>query len=832
MARPAAAPPPASSWATARARERASPEEYVPYLGHASPAAVLLDGGGGLLGMLRLAGVAWETADADEVNARHARLNTVLRNVASERLSLSVIVARTHADPAAVGNADAALPADAGGGGGGGATFGRALAGAYAARLADRSLYENHTFLAVLRRPGGAAAATAAAGSAARWFGRRSAAAPSASAADLRAHEDVVAQLAADLAPYGPVRLGLREGPGGVAFSEVAEALRLALTGERLPVPLVAGHLGAAMYTDRAIVGREAVELRGPGGSSFAAVLSAREYPASTWPGQLDAFLSAPYRGTLVQTFGFLSKPGGHGVLTRKQNQMLGVGDKAASQREALADAADALQSNAFVMGDHHLSLMVLAESLPRLAEAAASARRDLAEAGVVVAREDLALEAAYWAQLPGNARLRARPGVITSRNFAALAPLHGYPAGAARGHWGAPAAVFRASGGTPYRFHLHVGDIGNAAVFGPTGSGKTTFLGFVLAMLAEGNGARVVFFDKDRGAEILARALGGTYLALPSGRPTGLAPLKALTADPADLGFLASWVRGLVSSQAGEGADAAGLSPEDERRIEQGLSAVMRLPPEARSLSELRAFLGQSDPAGAGARLERWCAGRALGWAFDGEADLVGIGGDGNAARFLGFDMTAVLDDPAVRGPAMAYLFHRVEALLDGSRVVVAIDEFWKALADPAFRGMVNDKLKTIRKLNGAVVLGTQSPRDALSSPIAHSLVEQCPTKVLMPNPRASAEDYRGGLKLTAPEFRMVREDLAACGGRGGFLLKQGVHSVACDLDLRGMDDFVAVLSGRRSTVALMERLREAHGPEPGEWLPHFMARWREAEA
>src|SRR3954469_724343 len=88
---------------------------------------------------------------------------------------------------------------------------------------------------------------------------------------------------------------------------------------------------------------------------------------------------------------------------------------------------------------------------------------------------------------------------------------------------------------------------------------------------------------------------------------------------------------------------------------------------------------------------------------------------------------MTALLDDPDVRGPAMAYLFHRVEALVDGRRLVVAIDEFWKALADPAFRDMVNDKLKTIRKRNGVLILATQSPRDALNSPIAHSIIEQC---------------------------------------------------------------------------------------------------------
>jgi type IV secretion system protein VirB4 len=84
--------------------------------------------------------------------------------------------------------------------------------------------------------------------------------------------------------------------------------------------------------------------------------------------------------------------------------------------------------------------------------------------------------------------------------------------------------------------------------------------------------------------------------------------------------------------------------------------------------------------------------------------------------------------------------------------------------------------------------------------------------------------------LKLTEPEFLAIREDLTAGGRR--FLLKQGSVSVACELDLTGLDDLVAVLSGRARTVRLMERLIEAHGPAPEEWLPAFRREWRRSAA
>jgi type IV secretion system protein VirB4 len=760
--------------------------------------------------MIRLDGVPFETADPMEVNSRHAQRNILLRNIASRRIVLATHVVRSLADGTEYPQAECA------------SGFARELDKAYRDRLMSNRLFRNELFLSVLLRSASSASVTE--GNIAALFARRKRGDRSraASPANLEALGNVVSTMLYELSAYGAHQLALREA-NGIMFSELAEALRLVLTGEHLPVPLVNGHLGGAIYTDRVIVGREAIEIRSPGGSTYAAAFGLREYPASTWPGMFDTVLGAPYRCVLTQSFGFLNKQAAQNIMTRKQNQMVAAQDKAASQTAALTEAADLLASNAFVMGDHHLTLVTLADSLDNLRAVAARARRDLAESGAVITREDLALEAAYWAQLPGNMKLRTRPGAISSRNFAAMASLHNYPSGASRGYWGEPLTVFRSTGGTAYCFHLHaptetVKDLGNVFLAGPAGSGKTTLMLF-LATMAERQGAQVVFFDKDRGGEILARAVGGTYLVLPSGEPSGLAPLKALSTAPADVEFLKELVKALVLEP---GKD---MLPEQERRLELGVRSVLALPPEARSFSELRAFLGQSDPEGPGAKLDKWCKSGTLGWVLDNDADFVSLN-----APFLGFDITAVLDDPVTRGPILSYLFHRVESLLDGRRLVLAIDEFWKVLLDPGFRDLVNDKLKTIRKLNGLVLLGTQSPADALRSPIAHSIIEQCPTQILMPNTRADAKDYRDGLKLTEPEYLAVREDLTVGGRR--FLLKQGNASVACELDLSDLDDLVAVLSGRASTVRLMERLIAEVGPEPAAWLPHFRRQWRSAAA
>ena len=177
-----------------------------------------------------------------------------------------------------------------------------------------------------------------------------------------------------------------------------------------------------------------------------------------------------------------------------------------------------------------------------------------------------------YWAQFPGNFRLRARPAAINSRNFAALAPFHTHPAGKADGnHWGSAVALLRTSAGSPYHFNFHAGDVGHTFICGPSGSGKTVVQNFMLAQL-EKLGAQQVFIDKDRGAEIFVRACGGVYLTLKTGEPSGFAPFKALDYTPANRAFLASLVRKIATPPD------RSLTAQEDRARSRRRSAPWRL--------------------------------------------------------------------------------------------------------------------------------------------------------------------------------------------------------------------------------------------------------------
>ena len=72
------------SVAALKAREL-EPETFVPYVRHVDETTIALDSRG-LMVMLVLDGVSFETADPLDLNGLHRDLNTLYRNIADERL--------------------------------------------------------------------------------------------------------------------------------------------------------------------------------------------------------------------------------------------------------------------------------------------------------------------------------------------------------------------------------------------------------------------------------------------------------------------------------------------------------------------------------------------------------------------------------------------------------------------------------------------------------------------------------------------------------------------------------------------------------------------------
>ena len=89
--------------------------------------------------------------------------------------------------------------------------------------------------------------------------------------------------------------------------------------------------------------------------------------------------------------------------------------------------------------------------------------------------------------------------------------------------------------------------------------------------------------FDKDRGAEIFIRAIGGRYDVLRPGQPTGLNPLH-LPDTAENRAFLAQWLERLANPEN------APLDPEERALIVDAIDANFSEPPEHRPEPEAAA--------------------------------------------------------------------------------------------------------------------------------------------------------------------------------------------------------------------------------------------------
>jgi len=796
-------------------------ERCIPYTAHVADSVVRTDSGD-YLQVFRLGGASFESADDAELNNWHERLNVLWRNIASPNVALWTHIVRRR-ERIVTGSRKRSSCAEG---------FADALASKYERRLSGETLMSNELYLSIFYRPTAGIASNLVAKALARSQ-RHGSRLELLDALD--ACEKLAQTFSASASRYEPERLGVYAASGR-HFSRLLEFLALLINGEWQPIPLPRASIAEVLATTRPLFGGEALEYRTPTETRVGAMLGIKEYPTPTTVGMYNTLLSAPFPFVLTQSFSFLTKTTGQGLMQRQYHRMSNAGDFAVSQAEELKDALDALTSNEFVMGDHHFTLQVLADApegkrgeadtqrLKILNDHVALARSLLADTGMTVAREDLALEAAFWAQLPGNFPMRPRKAPITSRNFSGMAPFHNYPAGRATGnHWGDALTLLVTSARSPYYFSLHASDptdpdggsrkdTGHTCICGPTGSGKTVFIGFLVAMLSR-QGATQVIFDKDRGLEILVRALKGEYLPLRNGAPTGFNPLQ-LPPTAANVEFLKTWLRALLRGQP--------PSTREEADLDQALRGTLALDASARRLSRLIEFTDPTKPEGIHARLARWCesTGGDYAWVFDNVTDSV-------TQRLtaghpvIGFDVTEFLDHDVTRSPVTLYLFHLVRQLLDGRRLVCWMDEFWRLLADPAFENFAKDGPKTWRKLNGVMCLATQSASDVLQSPISRTIIEQTPTKIFFPNVDANADDYIGGFGLTEREFKLLKEQLEP--GSRMFLVKQGHHSIVCQLDLKGFNAELAVISGRASEVERMHRLIAEHGSDPALWLPSF---------
>jgi type IV secretion system protein VirB4 len=424
----------------------------------------------------------------------------------------------------------------------------------------------------------------------------------------------------------------------------------------------------------------------------------------------------------------------------------------------------------------------------------------------------------AWLGSLPGHTYANVRQPPVSTLNLAHMIPLSAVWAGADRDeHFDAPPLLFaKTEGSTPFRFSLHVGDVGHTLVVGPTGAGKSVLLALMALQFRRYVGAQVFAFDFGGSIRAAALALDGDWhdlggaLSEDTTEPVALQPLARID-DAAERAWAAEWVANILLREG------VTVTPDAKEHLWSALTSLASAPLAERTLTGLSVLLQSSALKQA---LRPYCLGGPFGRLLDADSERLG---EANMQVFETEGLIGAGAAPAV----LAYLFHRIESRLDGRPTLLIVDEGWLALDDPGFAQQLREWLKTLRKKNASVVFATQSLADIETSPIAPAIVESCPTRLFLPNERAiepqiTAVYRRFGLNDRQIEIisrATPKRDYYCQSRRGNRLFELGLGEVALA--------FTAA-SSKSDQIAIAELMAE-HGREgfAAAWLRLKGADW-----
>ena len=424
----------------------------------------------------------------------------------------------------------------------------------------------------------------------------------------------------------------------------------------------------------------------------------------------------------------------------------------------------------------------------------------------------------AWLGSLPGHVYANVRQPPVSTLNLAHMIPMSAVWAGETRDlHFKGPPLLFgKTEGSTPFRFSLHVGDVGHTLVVGPTGAGKSVLLALMALQFRRYPNSQVFAFDFGGSIRAAALAMDGDWHdlggALSDGdeNPVALQPLAWID-DPSERGWATEWIGAILAREKIE------ITPEVKDHLWSALTSLASAPRQERTLTGLSVLLQSNSLKRA---LQPYCLGGPSGRLLDAEFERLG---EASVQAFETEGLIGTSAAPAV----LAYLFHRIGDRLDGRPTLLIVDEGWLALDDEDFAGQLREWLKTLRKKNASVIFATQSLSDIDGSAIAPAIIESCPTRLLLPNERAiepqiTAIYRRFGLNDRQIELlsrATPKRDYYCQSRRGNRMFELGLGEVALA--------FTAASS--KTDQAAIEQLLAEHGRDDfvPAWLQHRGVAW-----
>ncbi|MEL7681987.1 conjugal transfer protein TrbE [Citromicrobium bathyomarinum] len=573
-------------------------------------------------------------------------------------------------------------------------------------------------------------------------------------------------------------------------------------------------------------------------GTAHLRTLTVIGFPSATFPGLLDELNAQGFAYRWSTRAIMLDKSDATKLLSKIRRQWFAKRKSvAAILKEVMTNEASVLVDNDAAnkaedadaalqeLGADHVGLALVTATVTVWDEEPALAAEKLRLVEKVIQGRDFtcvtegmnAIEA-WLGSLPGHVYANVRQPPISTLNLAHMMPLSAVWAGPESDtHFDAPPLFYaKTEGSTPFRFSLHVGDVGHSLVVGPTGAGKSVLLAMMALQFRRYAGSQIFAFDFGGSIRAAALACGGDWqdlgssLSEDSDEAVLLQPLARID-EPAERNWASEWLQAILA------AEGVAIDPETKDHLWSALSSLASAPVAERTLTGLAVLLQSQALKQA---LAPYCVGGPFGRLLDAESERLG------EASFQAFE-TEGLTGSAAAPAVLSYLFHSIGGRLDGSPTLIIIDEGWLVLDSPAFAAQLREWLKTLRKKNASVVFATQSLADIETSAIAPAIIESCPTRIFLPNDRAVEPQILGIYRRFGLNDRQIeilsrataKRDYYCQSSRGNRLFELGLGEVALA--------FAAASS--KSDQLAMSRIIEKHGRSgfAVHWLRYRGLHW-----
>lgn len=479
--------------------------------------------------------------------------------------------------------------------------------------------------------------------------------------------------------------------------------------------------------------------------------ISIQGFPNYTVPGFFDVLnrLNIPYRW--ITRFLMLSKLEALSKMERKYKNIFSqrlslfqrvyaelTGEKEENSRKLNEDALNkanevrtqiALTAGDYVsQGFYTCTLIVDGDSVDEVEERVDIISKTINNMGFITIEESINSVEAFLGSIPGNITNNIRMPILNTITLSHLLPVSSVWGGDSwNKHLNVPPLIYtKTKGSTPFRFNIHIEDIGHSAIVGPTGYGKSVLLGLIASSFMKYKDSRVYFFDKDASSRVLTYAVGGEFHDLGNDE-LSFQPLANIEIVE-EKEWAYGWILEILEQENIK------VSPTQKEKIWKALDNLAKTPIELRTISNFYTSVNDREIKEA---LIPYKIGGALGKYFDSDKDTL------NFSRWQVFEMNQVINNKKGITPLLSYIFRRIENSLDGNPCIIILDECWMFFDNPIFAAKIREWLKVLRKKNCSVIFATQELGDILNSKLFTTVLDACQTKVFLPNPNAFADNY-----------------------------------------------------------------------------------------